>query len=457
MKHITTIIFSLFVGLISAQQSEYFYGLTLFDSEYSSNKIRNAQVRITDKEGEKIYISDNQGKVFFKSFSNKLKLNITHVGYFELDTAIQHNAIPFDTTFFTFSLNVKGYVAAETVIKNPFEPVQLFGSSRLSVEDFELLQDDKLVLLTYERKLNKGTEILLVDQNEKILSSNDGGGNARELVRDFRGNIHLVTESSVFHLEPREKNLDIFRMEKDYFLKYVAPIIDTVDSKMYFSNYQEIYPSVDFFSFDKLDSVYKKITKVEDEVMMEMYLSEYKWVDVRTKLWAREMEQDLGIDKEIIIGASIFTNSIFYKEIYAPLFVKNDTIYVFDFYKELMFSYDMEGEPIDSIAITHHLQPKKTGWKNQLLQDSETGEIFAVFERVGNTTLRHIDLETGELGEGIQLHYRYVDKLALQNNAAFYIYRPYESAQKKFLYKEKLPLKYNSSDTVSGDDLTKKN
>lgn len=169
------------------------------------------------------------------------------------------------------------------------------------------------------------------------------------------------------------------------------------------------------------------------------------------------MEQDLGIDKEIIIGASIFTNSIFYKEIYAPLFVKNDTIYVFDFYKELMFSYDMEGDPIDSIAITHHLQPKKTGWKNQLLQDSETGEIFAVFDRVGNTTLRHIDLETGELGEGIQLHYRYVDKLALQNNAAFYIYRPYESAQKKYLYKENLPLKYNSSTTVNGDELTKKN
>lgn len=456
MKNLITVIFILFAHIVLSQQNEYYYNITLSDAEYTSNKIRNAQI-FTDDKNKQIYISDNSGNVLFKSFSGELKLKITHVGYFELDTVIKHNNIPFDTTHFTFSLNVKGYVAAETIIQNPFAPVQLFGSSRLSVEDFELLRDDKLILLTYERKLNKGAEILLVDQDEKILCSNDGGGNARELVRDFRGNIHLITESSVYHLEPREDKLDIFRMEKEYFLKYVSPIIDTVDSKMYFSNYQDIYPSVDFFSFDKLDSVYKKITKVEDEVMMEMYLSEYKWVDVRTKLWAREMEQDLGIDKEIIIGASIFTNSIFYKEIYAPLFVKNDTIYVFDFYKELMFSYDMEGDLIDSIAITHHLQPKKTGWKNQLLQDSETGEIFAVFERVGNTTLRHIDLKTGELGEGIQLHYRYVDKLALQNNAAFYIYRPYESAQKKYLYKEKLPLKYNSSATVNRDELTKKN
>jgi len=32
-----------------------------------------------------------------------------------------------------------------------------------------------------------------------------------------------------------------------------------------------------------------------------------------------------------------------------------------------------------------------------------------------------------------------VDKIAVHDNFVYYIYRPYETAQKKFLYRERLP------------------
>lgn len=36
--------------------------------------------------------------------------------------------------------------------------------------------------------------------------------------------------------------------------------------------------------------------------MMELYRSEFKYVDVRTKLWAMDKEHETGIDKEIWVG-----------------------------------------------------------------------------------------------------------------------------------------------------------
>jgi hypothetical protein len=441
MKSYILFLLILFPCVFLGQQSPVVYELTFVDSEYPATTIRNAEVLLSAGDRTELFVTNRVGQVQFETVERKIKLHVSHTGYIALDTVI---AIPllYSAKVFeqTIALHVKTYSSKEVVIQNPYIPVQVFGSERISVEDFELLEDNKCILLTYERRLNKGSEVILVDENEKILSTHKVGKDAKELIRDFQGHINLLKDSSVYKIEVVEDELNFSQMDASYFKQYIDPIIDTVDWFYLFSNYQDIYPAVDFFSFDKIDSSYLKLLRVEDKIMMEMYLSEYKYVDVRTKLWAWEMQQELGIDKEIIIGATVFTSSMLYKELYAPLFVKNDTIYVFDYYKEMLFTLDRFGKQIDSVSLTHHIQPKKTGWKNKLIQDTETGIIYAVYERVGNTILRPINLKTGELERGVQLYYRYVDKLALRNNTAFYTYRPFESAQKKFLYSEKLPL-----------------
>jgi hypothetical protein len=161
------------------------------------------------------------------------------------------------------------------------------------------------------------------------------------------------------------------------------------------------------------------------------------------------MELQTGIDKEDIVGEAIFTNSIFYKEIYAPMFLKNDTIYLFDFYKDLLRSFDRNGEKLDSIAITMHQLPKKTGWCNRLIQDPKTGIVYAVFDKGGYTTIRAVNLQKATLGTPIRLDFRYVEKLIIHDNAIFYTYRPFESNQKKYLYRQLLPVYYDENQTAS--------
>ena len=65
---------------------------------------------------------------------------------------------------------------------------------------------------------------------------------------------------------------------------------------------------------------------------------------MRTKFWAHDKQLETGIDKEIWVGATVFTNSVYYEPLYAPLFkVGEDSIFVFDHYKNLLFKYTPVG------------------------------------------------------------------------------------------------------------------
>lgn len=340
----------------------------------------------------------------------------------------------------------------QVVVKAPGIPDTVFHSDRLSVADFEIQNNEDIILLTYPNQLRKGSEILLFD-GVNIKSNFQVNDEAKYLARDYRGNTHVICKEKVFGVYVSDNLIELGQIPKDYFFKYVAPIVDTNASKMYFSNFNKDYPAFDYFVYDIFDSTYRAILNIKDDLMMELYRSEYKWVDVRTKLWAKNKERETGIDAQIWVGANYFTQSIYYKEVYAPLFHRNDSVFVFDYPKDRLIIFNRLGESLDTISIYHHYQPKKTGWQKQLIQDNVTGVIYAQYEKDGNMYLGIVDLKTGEINEKVKLNYKYVEKIRVHNNKVFYVYRPFESTQKRFLYKEKLPYNFPSAELISESEM----
>ena len=386
--------------------------------------------------------SNFSGKVFAKLFSNtKFSISLDH-GYYDSESidifppkSISVNDTIRKTVYLT---KTKVKVLNEVVVLAPGAVQVLFQSEKLSVSDFEILPNGELLLLAYPKRLDKGSELLIYD-GKQVLQSFKLKENPKELIHDFRGNVHVVCENGIYGIHREKQNIGISTIDKAYYMKYIFPVVDTVQSKLFFSNFNANYPAFDYLAFDQLDSTYSKIMEIKDELMMELYRAEYKWVDVRTKLWAFNKEIETGIDKEIWVGANYFTNTLYYKQLYAPMFRKNDSIYVFDYYKDLLFSFDSWGNKLDSIPIFHHYQPKQTGWKRNLLQDEITGEVYAFFEKAGICSVQKINLQKGILGDKIQFEHKYVDKVVINGGKAYYIYRPFESAQKKFLYVTQLP------------------
>ncbi len=382
-----------------------------------------------------------------------LNLHFTHPLYIGLETKLSMD--PFnkvDTVHVTVKMERSRIrELKDVVVKPPGAPDTVFESKRLSVADFEILSDGRLLLLTYPKQLKKGSELLLYDGRE-VQGSFTVPGIAEELVRDFRGNTHVVCNENVYAIRVLGDQVSIATLEKDFFMKYVAPILDTSHTKYFLSNFDRSYPAFNYYAFDQVDSTYLDLIHIEDELMMELYRAEYKWVDVRTKLWAKNKEYQTGIDAEIWVGANYFTQSIYYKELYAPLFKKNDTLYVFDYYHDRLCSFRVTGQQLDSIAIYHHYHPKVSGWKKQLIQDRVTGEVFGLFEKGGYSFLGRIDLKTGVIVEKVQLEFKYVEKIAVYDNFVYYVYRPFESLQRKFLYKERLPYSFGKANVPQGMD-----
>ncbi|MDP5042183.1 MAG: hypothetical protein NWQ03_02055 [Crocinitomicaceae bacterium] len=345
-----------------------------------------------------------------------------------------------DTVQLRIQLKTERVQEVREVVLKPNKPDTVYASKTYSVADFELDADGALILLTYEKNLQKDAQ-LQVYKNQSTAALLAIPDRAQALKRDFRGNIHVLTAESVFGLEAIDSNYTLVNIPKDYFFKYLVPIVDSSQTRLFYSSYSDIYPAFEYGSIDQLDSTYKTLVQIQDDLMMELYRSEYKWVDVRTKLWAKNLENQTGIDAEIYVGASYFTQSLYYEPVYAPLFLVHDTIYIFDYPKDMLRVFLSDGTAVRSTPIFHHYQARQTGFQRNLQQDRQTGKIYAVFEQEGHFYVGLIDLQTGLITQKVKLAFRYVEKVRVHNNEVYFIYRPFESTQKKFLYKQKLPLR----------------
>lgn len=440
------LLFSFFLSFQLVAQDSTVVQFHLVDKK-SGDPIQNVSGTISINNGKQFIITSHQRGLITINCREKDKINarFAHAIYDSKEIDIAANTPTNDDTIHVTVLFVSARIqyVNEVYVKPVGVPYIVYESERLSVADFEIKKDGKMILLTYPKRLKKGSELLLYD-GSKVQNSFQVPGVAQELVRDYRGNPHIVCEENIFGIYLKEEQLQIARLDKDYFIKYVMPVVDTNKTKMYFSNFNPLYPAFDYYMYDQQDSSFNVVASIKDELMMELYRSEYKWVDVRTKIWAKYKELETGIDAEVWVGANYFTQSIYYKELYAPLFKRNDSLFLFDYYKDQLITFDYLGNRLDSVSIYHHYRPKSSGWKKELIQDQITGQIYARFEKDGICYLGLVDTKTGEIKERVQLEFKYVDKIEVFDNFVYYIYRPYESPQKKFLYKEQLPYNFKA-------------
>lgn len=452
-------LFLLFVcsSLISLAQDSTLVSVTVV-GKTEKETVQNVNATITMGGNTFYRATDMKGKIEFKApLGTYIDFKLSHSFYASAtyEKRIPKNAP--DTLDFEFEMSFLRIKELRDIhIYPPGVPDTIYVSKRLHVEDFELMNDGNILLLAYPKRLKKGSELIIYDGQKELINF-QVPKLAKELIHDFRGNPHVVCEDMVYGIQRNGQKVGISQIPKDYYMTYVAPVVDTNATKMYFSNFNPDYPAFDYFVFDGLDSTYKKIMEVQDDLMMELYRSEYKWVDVRTKLWAKNLEIQTGVDAEIYVGANYFTQSIYYKEVYAPMFHRNDSLFLFDYYKDKLYTFNKSGEAIDSVEIYHHYNPKSTGWDKQLVQDEATGKIYAVYDRSGYSYLGLIDTKTGEVKEQVKLKYRYVDKIAIRDNFVYYIYREFESIDKKMLWRERLPYEFGEAKVTPEDNIEAKN
>jgi hypothetical protein len=387
-------------------------------------------------------ISDAGGN-FLLVFPHKqhISLLVKHISYDhkvkEVDIAPEK-----DSLSLTIALIRKEIPLEPVVIKADPRPDTLVYSGKFSIYDFDFYED-KYILLTAARGLEKA-EIRLADESGKILSTTkipEEGGSAKELYHDYMGYTNVICEHAIYRINVFNNAFIIFSLKPEDFNSFIKPVIDTLNNKFIFSDYWKDYPLFNYYSYDLANKTKDPLITISNERLLEMYNMNYYYLNPRQRLEARELADEYKVDKRIAAALmSGFTKSMFYDPLYAPLFILKDTICVFDHYKDMLFHFNKEGKKIDSIAISYNHPKNWKEWKRLMVKDEIGNSIYAVYASNGHKYIKLIDHHDGKDKGKYKLVFHSADKVKVRDGYIYYVYRPFESTQEKFLYRERIDL-----------------
>lgn len=395
-------------------------------------------------------VSDQQGRFSLLLDSNLWEgftLLTRHLGY-ESD---RKQVLPSQVTItnkglmISVLMSTRAYELDPVPISSERIPDVVYASEQHSIADYEFL-DDRILLLAYEKRLEKASKLYLLDEQghstDSILVPQ--GVKAIGLKRDYADLVYLEAVGSIYQIEVTTHGLSMHQVDKLAYEEQVAPVVDTIGTQVFFSTWMEQFPAFDYYRYDLVDSQYTHIRQVADAFMLELCRAEFKYLTTRDKLRMYRLELETGIEKEVLTCMSTFEGGLYYDPIYVPMFVKGDSLLLFDHPAEQLFVFDTQGAVLDSVPIHYHRPQKVMGneFTQELVMDDETGVVYAIFQRAGGSCrLQRIDLSTGKITEAITMTYDYPSAIQVKDNEVYYTYRPFESSQKKFLYKEAIDIR----------------
>lgn len=440
MNYLRLLLFAILfsaTALAQENQSVYISG-KVFDRD-SLKKLNHVSVRVNNS----TFATETDRNGQFDLLLPKVKhitLVFSCVGYKKEVREI--NPEKQDSVYLSVSLKATPFELITVDINAKPKPDTVFGTQKFSIIDFDFYED-KYFLLTEDKKTNKQF-VRLADESETLLHSlpiPTEAGKAKDIYRDFMGYSNVICEKKIYRLLVLNDKLYLASLPVEDYNALVKPVIDTINSQLLFSNYSRNYPLFNYFSYNLNDSSKKEVHTVEDEDLMHAYRFEYYSLKPREKLIAREIAQEYGVDKHIAAAMiSGFTQTMFYTPLYAPLFIVSDTICIFDHYKDCLYHYNRKAEKIDSVKINYHHPKNWKEWKNLMVKDFTENSIYAVYDNSGHKYLKMINIRNGkEEGKYSIIHYS-ADKIRIRDGYIYYIYRPFQSLQEKYLYKEKIIL-----------------
>lgn len=319
-------------------------------------------------------------------------------------------------------------------------PETLVGKPNYGVYDFDFYED-KLILLTSEGSLEKA-QLQLADYNGKIYSYYrlpKSAGEARRFFHDYQGYTELICKDSVFRIDVFISDLIVGSVPRRDFESYLKPVADTLEGNLYYSNQWDKYPSFNYYYLKAKDTISRVLSTITNEDLMKLYNFEYYFLPSGRQLEARRMADYYKTDKHIIAALmSGFTQSMFYEPLYAPLFVINDTICIFNHHNDFLYHYNRQNTLIDSVKISYHHPKNWREWKRQMFVDEPENKVYAFFSKDGHHYLKQIHHQTGKELLTYKLQHHSAEKIKIRDGYVYYVYRPFGSTQEKFLYREKI-------------------
>ncbi len=374
-------------------------------------------------------ISNSNGRVSIRSNHSATDIFITHIGYDTLYFKMDKERLTQGAVLHPRTEELNEF----TIYREKLETV--FHSNYHYVFDYEFV-DDQLLLITFNKKL-KDAELTLCTMDQKVLSETKFEGEPVGLKKDFRNRIFLETEYKTYQIHKKGNLINLVAVNAADYKFSMEHCVDSLRQHVLFNDFIEYLPRMNYYALNSKDSNHFLLASLTNDVVNKMYRWEYYELPLEKKREARELAEKIpSMDKKDV--AAIFTGfhkSIYYEPVYAPLFVYQDSIFIFDHSENKLTKY-VDFQKVDSVDLSYHYSERRFLWKRQLLFDNQQNKFYAVFKKNGYFLIKNVDLKNGGVAQSYKVQKQFAENLQVKNGYAYYIYKKPSSPEKPYLYRE---------------------
>lgn len=429
MKRLLPLLFWLFSESILAQYTVN--GIVL--DAISKDPI--SDVRVFSISAKEFATSDSSGK--FSIIIQKLPANISfkRVGYYDETFQIS------DSEWMEVYLESSSWLSTIDIGNSKIENVA--GTTKRWIWDYALM-NRYIVVCDYGNSLEDARLVCLTEFGDTVAK---GLCPVRplELFTDCEGNVQLQGKDSTYQVVISSNGISYLKGEDNLMInKFLRRCVDEDDINFYFA-----VP-------DGGEHVYRRGRRKVEQRNDEMYYFRgSKEENKRFGFWVvtdgwtkgmKEAEKSFGknpINGELISSRTgdvgrfdrIFFNQIFIKEIYAPLFSHQDTVFIFDHPNGRIEKFSKWGSPLGSTFITYSAS---SNFERQILRDEISGLFYAVFKKNNMHYLCKLNPHTGVISDKILIPHAFVEKMEIRNGYLYFLTRTEDQMKSKVLQRIKL-------------------
>jgi hypothetical protein len=440
--------FALAVQSSFAQDRAVLEGLVV--DSLTGKPVSSVHVRVEPMQGGKpaapafMVVTDQRGSfIAAVGGKNDVRLVLSHLAYAPLERMVGSADIGSGQVL-RLSMVPKVHDIPEVTIRRA-APEVVFQRADLHVGDHRVTKEGVWVL-AYDRpqlwhrqeeageQLFRNARLVLLDTLFNELASQPLEGEVRRLHRDHRQRVVVDGRYHAWVAEHRKGNIALGIVDRKTLQSAILPWTDSIAGHLLGSTRTAEWPAFDHVKYDPISQEQQAICAVQDDFVMQLFRSQYKYMSGREKVLAMDMEKATGVDREVIAGFMTgFQHDPYFKVPYAPLFVVGDTLCVFDHARERIRRFSSRGEAIDEIPMLHH---KERGWKGRLIQDPADGRVYGLFAKGMHSFVRSIDPNSGSMGERIVLTHPFPQEVQVYGGYAYYVHRPPGAVDRRALYRE---------------------
>ena len=320
--------------------------------------------------------TDLNGVFYLKIKQEATTLKVSHISYYTKNRMLTERVLN-DT------LNLNIQLTQKVNQLNTFEITEeknklVFNKKFTPIYDYEFYED-KLLLLV--RELNV-TKLRLISADHKVIIEKEMPKNCRNVFKDCFGNIHITSIDSAYQLKINLLKIDlIYTVNKAKFNSYLKPCVTEFNNKFIFKQQSQFNQSTVYYYIDEN----RKVTYIRG-VRNKGAIRNLSTRNAYAKQLEDPYISKMGGSRASVYSARTLINNINFLDNILnhsediPLFVIDNTVYIFDHVNGSCWIYDENLDFQKNISINYQNQKK---WRKELIIDEVRGEVYAKFEKEG--------------------------------------------------------------------------